>query len=425
MAYQATVYKVLITSPADVGDARRAIQDVLNSWNSIHAEYLGAVVLPIMWETHAVPQMGDRPQEIINREVVENCDLLVGTFWTRIGTHTGVAESGSVEEIEEFIKAGKPVMLYFSSVPVVPDSIDFEQYERLQRFKAKCQKDGLYDSYSSIGELREKLTNHLTRKIRAMHQPTGQAQVEEDAPALEDPLPAMAQQFDIALLRRETEWVAERDSQPMSDYEGKRILKRLGEDALNFRVMLDGKVDHDAISILTDVVKRCRAIQNHEIYLDGGKSYKAFWTEGDSLIQKMKDAQNKLKAAVQQANRRRRLRATTLEELLLEALEGREVDRKRALAKAKLGCKLRRHDEGSNDWVLTVTNSGDATASDIHVHLGGDWLNKTHPNEIPKSLQPGEDFKVDLVNFEPKPMAIKLIWKDPDGKQRGEDLRIT
>ena len=41
-------------------------------------------------------------------------------FWTKLGTPTGVADSGTVEEIDQFVEANKPAMLYFSSRPAGP-----------------------------------------------------------------------------------------------------------------------------------------------------------------------------------------------------------------------------------------------------------------------------------------------------------------
>lgn len=123
MPYQATVYRILIASPSDVTSERKAIPDVIGAWNATHSEDYSVVLLPVMWETHSTPEMGDRPQAILNKQLVASCDLLVGAFWTRIGTHTGVSESGTIEEIEEIRKAGKPVLLYFSSQPVVLDLI--------------------------------------------------------------------------------------------------------------------------------------------------------------------------------------------------------------------------------------------------------------------------------------------------------------
>jgi hypothetical protein len=113
MAYQATIYRVLIASPSDVTKERGTIPDVINSWNATNSEDFGVVLLPVMWETHSTPEMGDRAQAIINRQLVFNCDILICTLWTRIGTHTGVAESGTIEEIEEFKNTGKPVLIYF------------------------------------------------------------------------------------------------------------------------------------------------------------------------------------------------------------------------------------------------------------------------------------------------------------------------
>lgn len=109
---------------------------------------MGTVLLPVRWETHTSPKMGDRPQAIINKQIVEACDILVAVFWTRIGTPTGVAESGSVEEIKEFIAKGKSVLLYFSDVPAALASIDPDQYKRLTEFKQEYKQKGLIESYS-------------------------------------------------------------------------------------------------------------------------------------------------------------------------------------------------------------------------------------------------------------------------------------
>lgn len=98
MPYQATVYRVLIASPADVAEERKAIPEVVYRWNATHSADSLRVMLPVLWETHGVPSLGDRAQEIVNKQIVRDADILVGVFWTRLGTHTGVDESGTVEE---------------------------------------------------------------------------------------------------------------------------------------------------------------------------------------------------------------------------------------------------------------------------------------------------------------------------------------
>src|SRR5437870_2421545 len=122
MSFPATTYNVMIASPSDVHIERNIVREVLAEWNAVNAASQGMVLLPMGWETHATPLMGDRPQALINKLVSASSDLLVAIFWTLIGTPTGVAPSGTVEEIQEHMKQGKPALIYFSSAPVRPDS---------------------------------------------------------------------------------------------------------------------------------------------------------------------------------------------------------------------------------------------------------------------------------------------------------------
>ncbi len=123
----------------------------------------GCVLEPVMWETHSTPEFGSRPQAALNRQLVDTCDALVGTFWTRIGSPTGEAPSGTIEEINRVTAAKKPVMLYFSSRPVDPNAVDTEQLDALRGFKASCRALGLFDEYQSPEQLSKKLNLGLTR----------------------------------------------------------------------------------------------------------------------------------------------------------------------------------------------------------------------------------------------------------------------
>ena len=288
MSYKATVYKILIASPSDVADERQTISGVIHSWNATNSEELGVVLLPVKWETHSTPEMGGSPQAIIDKQLVEGCDFLIGTFWTRIGTPTEIAESGTVEEIEKFINAGKPVMLYFSSKPVVLNNIDTGQYERLKSFKEKCQKEGLVEQYAEISELSEKLNRHLTKVVRDL-KPSDNMTVEagfDEVP--QNPLLVIKEKFDSFLRRYETEWVTERESKPYAIDGGKDILRRLGVGLLDCMDELNGKVSENVIATIKDVIKESKTIQKHRVFLDGGKSYGDFWENGTSLIQKLK-----------------------------------------------------------------------------------------------------------------------------------------
>jgi hypothetical protein len=109
MAYDGRVYRILIASPSDVDEERDTAVRVIQEWNDLYSYSRKVVLLPLRWETHTAPEYGTRPQEIINRAIVDECDLLVGIFWTRIGSPTGSADSGTLEEIERVATAGKPI----------------------------------------------------------------------------------------------------------------------------------------------------------------------------------------------------------------------------------------------------------------------------------------------------------------------------
>lgn len=166
MSYNSRVYRILIASPSDVEEEREIAVRVIQEWNDLYSFSRKVTLLPLRWETHTAPEYGTRPQEVINRTIVDQSDLLVGVFWTRIGSPTGKADSGTLEEIERVGDAGKPIMLYFSKVGIDPDRIDLEQIDKLKQFKTKTYPKGLVESYKSIIEFRDKFSKQLELRVR-------------------------------------------------------------------------------------------------------------------------------------------------------------------------------------------------------------------------------------------------------------------
>ncbi len=166
MAYNARVFQILIASPGDVAQERDIVSEVIHEWNYLNAREKGIILLPLRWETHSSPEMGDRPQGIINRQVVDQCDMVVGVFWTKLGTPTGLAASGTIEEIDQAAEKGKIIMLYFSRAVVNPDKLDLEEYKRVKEFKLRKYPEGLVESYDTLPEFRDKFTKQLAMKVR-------------------------------------------------------------------------------------------------------------------------------------------------------------------------------------------------------------------------------------------------------------------
>ncbi len=163
--YKATAIEVLIASPGDTEDQRDAIRQAIIRWNSIESRHFGVVLLPVMWETHAYPDLSQPAQPSINKQIVDDADILIATFWTTLGTPTADAKSGTVEEIERFIDAGKHVSLYFCDMPVVPLDQDTSALESLKGYRDEVKSKGLFSSYRSMEELSGKVRDDLTKLV--------------------------------------------------------------------------------------------------------------------------------------------------------------------------------------------------------------------------------------------------------------------
>ncbi len=166
MTFVATTIKVLIASPSDLHEERDAAERAIHEWNATNSESESVVLLPIRWEANTFPTNGQRPQEIINQQIVDSSDIAIALFWTRFGTSTGVAASGTVEEIERFSEAGKPIMIYFSGRQIDPSKIDIAQLQKLRDFKSETYQRALVETFQSPDQLRHALFRHLTSQVR-------------------------------------------------------------------------------------------------------------------------------------------------------------------------------------------------------------------------------------------------------------------
>lgn len=170
MPRQAVIFEVVIASPSDVPEERAIVQNVINNWNTSNSLTSGILLDPIMWETHVHPDMSDRPQGVINDQVLSYADAVIGIFWSRIGTHSGAYESGSVEEIEHFVRRKKQTLVYFSRRPVSVD-IDIAQLQKVREYEVECSKRGIIGTYTTLEEFEDKVRCHIERlTARFRHQ---------------------------------------------------------------------------------------------------------------------------------------------------------------------------------------------------------------------------------------------------------------
>jgi len=175
MSYKSTVYRVLIASPSDVNEERETTTRLIQHWNDINSYSKKIVLLPIKWETHSSPTFDVRPQEAINHQLVDSADLVIGIFWSKIGSDTGKEISGTIEEIKRAANNGKDVMIYFSKRGIDPSQIRIEQLQALNDFKKTVYKNALVENFISLVEFRDKLTRQLEFKIRDLQESNSDA----------------------------------------------------------------------------------------------------------------------------------------------------------------------------------------------------------------------------------------------------------
>jgi nucleoside 2-deoxyribosyltransferase len=164
MGYESTVYTVLIASPNM--PERQLVQKAIWEWNIHNSKSLDIVLLPVMWETHAAPQLGEAAQDVVNKQIVDNCDMAIALFWDRIGSPTKDYDSGTIEEIERMIDQNKLVMLYFSDMPLKPSQTNPVNLSKVQEYQKHFWGRGLCGDFSSADELDRKLKNDLLVNIR-------------------------------------------------------------------------------------------------------------------------------------------------------------------------------------------------------------------------------------------------------------------
>jgi hypothetical protein len=168
MPQQIVEYKCLLISPSDVVAERDALTDMVQSWNAQIGRGLNARVDLVRWESHGTPDMSEPAQAVLNQQLLEDCEVGIAVFWTRVGTATQDYESGSVEEIERLLKRGIRVLIYFCERDIPQSTLTDDQFERLQRLRRNYSQRGLVWTYTHVQSLREQVTLHLTNVIAGL-----------------------------------------------------------------------------------------------------------------------------------------------------------------------------------------------------------------------------------------------------------------
>lgn len=167
--------RVFVASPSDVRRERDSLFGVINELNRTCDSLLGqaAVRLELVrWETDTFPGIG-RPQGIIN-EQIGDYDIFIGILWSRLGTPTGEAESGTIEEFEKAYakrkksKTKRPyICFYFNRAAISPPRsvAAAEQLVGVVKFREELAPKGLFFDYDGASVFADTVRPHLAQIV--------------------------------------------------------------------------------------------------------------------------------------------------------------------------------------------------------------------------------------------------------------------
>ena len=171
---EARAIRVFLASPNDVLEERDALAHLISEINDVLAYLAPEKRLKlelVRYETHAYPDIG-QPQEVINRQIPGDYDILIGLMWKRCGTPTKSADSGTIEEFRRAYERRKSgnlprIMFYFCEQPIpIPNSEELRQLQNVIEFKEELALLGLTSTYPSHEDFRKHVRGGLLLAVR-------------------------------------------------------------------------------------------------------------------------------------------------------------------------------------------------------------------------------------------------------------------
>lgn len=169
--------RIIVASPSDVAKEREIVEHVAAKLNRTTAADRGLRLEVGRWETDAYPGFHvDGPQGVCDHVLnIEDCDVLVGIFWTRFGKPTSTGQTGTEHEIEKAItswrKTGNPhVMVFFNDQEIyLKSAVERRQWVLVAEYRERFPADGLFWEYHGADafeeEFRKCAENYLRDKF--------------------------------------------------------------------------------------------------------------------------------------------------------------------------------------------------------------------------------------------------------------------
>lgn len=168
------VLTVFVASPSDVEEERNRLEDVIRDMNISWSKYFGIRLDLVKWETHTYPDFGEDAQAVINEQISQDYDVFVAIIWSVLGTPTGRAPSGTVEEFQlakdryDSDPSSVKIMIYFKDAPLQPSQLDPEQLQLVKEFRSSLGEEGaLYRRFVHVDEFESLVRRHLEQYVQS------------------------------------------------------------------------------------------------------------------------------------------------------------------------------------------------------------------------------------------------------------------
>jgi hypothetical protein len=180
-------HSAFISSPGDVAKERKIAPRIIADLNRVYLQATGNILWPLMWEAMS-GGLGEDVQAVVNRQTPDY-DIFVGILWSRFGTPTRRAGSGTAEEFDRALalhRSGKrnvQFMVFVKSADL-PNGVDPDQLRSVRAFVERLQDTGiLLHRFHTTAEFETKLRDHMlaylldrtTRTTGPMGEPTAVA----------------------------------------------------------------------------------------------------------------------------------------------------------------------------------------------------------------------------------------------------------
>lgn len=192
MARTLTSVSIFLASPSDVDHERNVVSAAIEEWNARYSRDRSLVFDLMRWETSISAGFGTDGQAVINTQIEDEYDVLIGLFWAKLGTPTPRAESGTVEEYERALarfqaREKVEICFFFKDAPINFRSVDLLQVTAVKDFEQRVQSAGaLTKSFRDDEGLKLEVGLLLDRVARSFPNFSLAEVGDEKAPAIRD-----------------------------------------------------------------------------------------------------------------------------------------------------------------------------------------------------------------------------------------------